>query len=101
MLGIDWLELYSPMEVHWQAKWLSIPYKGDTVVLQGLTSVSDTELVVQLLAVEAPDSNHNAVQLPEDISALLAEFPSVFKSPTLCHPSVRATTLYRLSVVPL
>ncbi|CAD6254940.1 unnamed protein product [Miscanthus lutarioriparius] len=79
ILGIDSLELYSPMEVHWQAKWLSIPYKGDTVVLQGLTSVSDTELVVQLLAVEAPNSNHDAVQLPDDIAALLAEFPSVFQ----------------------
>lgn len=52
ILGMDWLELYSPMEVHWQAKWLSIPYKGDTIVLQGLTAVSDTEFVVQLLAVD-------------------------------------------------
>lgn len=25
ILGMDWLELYSPMEVHWKEKWLSIP----------------------------------------------------------------------------
>ena len=56
------------------------------MVLQGLTSVSDTELVVQLLAVEAPDSNHDAVQLPDDIAALLAEFPSVFQVPNSLPP---------------
>jgi hypothetical protein len=42
--------------------------------------------VVQLLAVGAPDSNHDAVQLPDDIAALLAEFPSVFQVPNSLPP---------------
>lgn len=46
ILGIDWLEKYSPMEVHWQAKWLSIPYNGATIQLQGLTPAAETDLVV-------------------------------------------------------
>jgi hypothetical protein len=25
ILGMDWLERFSPMQVHWQQKWLSIP----------------------------------------------------------------------------
>lgn len=28
ILGMVWLELYSPMEVHWQDKWLSFSYLG-------------------------------------------------------------------------
>jgi hypothetical protein len=29
ILGYDWLEQFSPMKIHWGAKWISIPY-GDT-----------------------------------------------------------------------
>lgn len=45
ILGMDWLELYSPMQVHWKAKWLSLPYNGDTILLQGISSFSEPELV--------------------------------------------------------
>jgi len=30
ILGMDWLESYSPMQVHWALKWLAIPYGGQT-----------------------------------------------------------------------
>lgn len=26
IVGMDWLEAFSPMKVHWQEKWMSIPY---------------------------------------------------------------------------
>lgn len=35
ILGMDWLDVHSPMKIHWQQKWLSIPYQGSTVVLCG------------------------------------------------------------------
>jgi hypothetical protein len=35
VLGMDWLEQFSPMKINWTEKWLLIPYKGHTVVLQG------------------------------------------------------------------
>lgn len=35
ILGMDWLEQFSPMTVDWKHKWLSLPYSGQTVVLHG------------------------------------------------------------------
>lgn len=36
ILGIDWLEQHSPMEVHWKLKWLSLDYLGSKIQLFGL-----------------------------------------------------------------
>jgi hypothetical protein len=36
VVGIDWLEKYSPMKVHWAHKWLTNPYQGMYITLQGL-----------------------------------------------------------------
>lgn len=36
ILGIDWLEQYSPMEVHWKNKMLSFEYKGNPIQLIGV-----------------------------------------------------------------
>jgi len=33
ILGMDWLESFSPMKVHWKLKWLSIPYQNSTILL--------------------------------------------------------------------
>jgi len=38
ILGLDWLESHSSMQVHWAHKWLKIPYEGTTVQLHGLLS---------------------------------------------------------------
>jgi len=86
ILGIDWLELYSPMEVHWRLKWLSIPYQGHNVVLQGLTALSDDAVIMQVLAVDSQDGDPEPIDLPDDIAALLAEFPTVFTVPSTLPP---------------
>jgi hypothetical protein len=57
ILGMDGLELRSPMEVHWQSKWLSLPHNGETMVLQGVTAPSDSDVVIQLLAVSLQDND--------------------------------------------
>lgn len=79
---MDWLELYSPM----QAKWLSIPYKGETVLLQGLTPAVDTDIVIQLLTVDATENEPSMSHLPADIQALLAEFPTILTIPNSLPP---------------
>ena len=48
ILGMDWLEAYSPMQVHWALKWLAIPYKGQTQVLQGILPDEPDHLLLQL-----------------------------------------------------
>jgi hypothetical protein len=40
ILGMDWLEQFNPMQVHWKSKWLQFMYKGDYITLQGLSPVS-------------------------------------------------------------
>jgi len=46
IIGMDWLEQYSPMQVHWQYKWVEIPYQGIKVRLHGLMHQDDTTLVL-------------------------------------------------------
>jgi hypothetical protein len=36
IIDMDWLERFSPMQIHWAEKWLTIPYKGSFVTLHGL-----------------------------------------------------------------
>jgi len=35
VIGMDWLEAFSPMQVDWKHKWLAVPYEGLVRVLQG------------------------------------------------------------------
>jgi hypothetical protein len=48
ILGMDWLQAYSPMKVHWGDKWMAIPYQGSTAVLQGMDPRLPVELLVQV-----------------------------------------------------
>lgn len=94
ILGMDWLELYSPMEVHWKSKWLSFTVDGDTVILQGLTAPNDDDIVIQLLAVDVTNNLELVAELPPEISAILQQFPQVFTVPNslppqrACDPSI-------------
>jgi len=38
IVGMDWLSSFSPMHIHWEQKWLALPYNGQFTVLQGMTS---------------------------------------------------------------
>jgi hypothetical protein len=35
ILGMDWLSSHSPMQVHWQEKWLCFYHEQQLVILQG------------------------------------------------------------------
>jgi hypothetical protein len=39
IIGMDWLESFSPMRVHWKQKWLEIPYEGRSLTLQGVVPI--------------------------------------------------------------
>jgi hypothetical protein len=86
ILGMDWLELFSPMEVHWKAKWLSLPYNGRTVFLQGLTASSDEDMIFQIMAMEDTCTAEADATFPPEISALLKEFEAVFTVPSSLPP---------------
>jgi hypothetical protein len=44
VLGMDWLSYYNPMLVHWEDKWLIIPYHGSSIKLCGMV-VNDLQCI--------------------------------------------------------
>ena len=46
ILGMDWLESFSPMKVHWKFKWMTIPYSSSSVTLQGILPLVPADTVV-------------------------------------------------------
>jgi hypothetical protein len=78
ILGMDWLEAYSPMQVHWKHKWLAIPYNGATTILQGITPVISEELIVHICHIEQLSASVDLAVSPE-VSVILDEFAVVFE----------------------
>jgi len=88
ILCMDWLEAYSPMQVHWALKWLAIPYDGKTQVLQGLLPDEPEQLLLQIKdTASALSSDHDVITVPAPISQLIEEFSDLFKPPTSLPPS--------------
>lgn len=86
ILGMDWLELHSPMKVHWKHKWMMVPYQGDTAFLQGILPGLLEELVVHVCSVIAQSQTLDRT-LPEEISQLLDEFATIFQPLESLPPS--------------
>ena len=52
ILGLDWLEDNSPMEVHWGQKWIQFTHKGNSVQLVGILSDLPSGAVLHMSASE-------------------------------------------------
>lgn len=88
ILGMDWLESFSPMKVHWKAKWMMIPYMDSSVVIQGLLPSDPEELVVQVCAMSTSDNSVvSPPSLLPEIAALISEFSSLFEPVSGLPPS--------------
>ncbi|WVZ90409.1 hypothetical protein U9M48_036715 [Paspalum notatum var. saurae] len=94
IIGMDWLEQFSPMKVHWGLKWLKIPVNGRIVQLQEILPDSQEVpigTVLQLYSIQGDDSMSKAHSLfasvPDPIQSLLSEFADVFETPTALPPS--------------
>ncbi|RLM69686.1 uncharacterized protein C2845_PM17G07550 [Panicum miliaceum] len=103
ILGIDWLEEFSPMEVHWKDKWMSFVHTGAKITLQGIvpdltdcTSIAAGQLeqllrkdelwcILQLYAVHSND-NEGTSAWPEDINQLISQFSDLFAEPKELPP---------------
>jgi hypothetical protein len=71
ILGIEWLERFSPMKIHWAHKWLTIPYENKLVTLQGLLLGSPNGEMVELLQLSPELTQGTVDHLPTEISSLL------------------------------
>jgi hypothetical protein len=63
VIDMDWLATYSPMQIHWQEKWITIPYHGQIAVLQGLHSSSPQHVLLHIAPVEQLDESHPELAL--------------------------------------
>ncbi|CAD6273351.1 unnamed protein product [Miscanthus lutarioriparius] len=64
IVGMDWLEAFSPMRVDWQHKWMGIPYGQHHVVLQGLLPDLDQHSIMQLCHITASAPSPAPPELP-------------------------------------
>ena len=87
IVGMDWLETFSPMKVHWKQKWMSIPYQGTSVILQGLVPELPEHSVVEVCAVLFTYSAILDLNVPPELAALLHQYEDVFQPPSGLPPS--------------
>jgi hypothetical protein len=88
IVGMDWLQAFSPMQVHWEQKWIAIPYQDDWSVLQGLDFVQPSSVCLQLFAVEdTAQSVQPPAPMHPEIQHLVDSFATLFEPPTTLPPS--------------
>lgn len=88
IIGMDWLEAYSPMNVHWKNKWMEISYEGHSVLLQGLMPELPDKVLLQLCVLTPSESQDSSVNLlPIEVQSLLQQFGHVFEEPDGLPPS--------------
>lgn len=104
ILGMEWLESFSPIQIEWKQKWLSFDYQGKNVKLQGIqdapSAIQEVTVhqlsamerthqlygMVEVYAVES-DIQHSDSSLPPEISALVDQFQDIFAEPTRTPPA--------------
>ena len=88
IVGMDWLQAFIPMQIHWEHKWLAIPYNGSWIVLQGLDAVSPDSVYLQLFSAEDLESASVSPEpLPPQIQHLVDSFATLFEPSTTLPPS--------------
>jgi hypothetical protein len=96
ILGMDWLELHSPMKIHWKQKWLAVPYKNATVVLYGNHPEAPKGTVIHLCEVQVSISDSAPVYMaiPLEIQTLIQDLLYCLKFQKICPPLGPVTILY-------
>jgi hypothetical protein len=81
------------MKVHWFAKWLSIPYGSELVLLQGILSEVSHGAIVQVCQLSEEDLNlvrneHSSVSpiVPPEVQMLLDSYAGVFATRVTYRP---------------
>lgn len=85
IIGMDWLEAFSPMKIHWKQKWISLPYGRDSIVLHGAVPVLPECSVAQLVQVQLAESSSTS-DIHPDVQPLLDQYAQLFGEPTDLPP---------------
>lgn len=92
VVGMDWLQAYSPMEVDWYNKWMAIPYHGHTICIQGVQSSFPTGAMIEL-RLSMGDMKTDQIQTTTEktidprIQVVLSKFADLFSEPVGLPPS--------------
>jgi len=84
ILGMDWLERFSPMQIHWVEKWLLLSYNNSFIRLQGELPI-DYEITSVELCVISDESVQS--EISPSIQSLLDKYATVFEPPKGLPPS--------------
>lgn len=98
ILGMDWLQAFSPMKVDWHDKWLHIPYGTGHIRLQGLLPNTSQPAVLQLNHIASSSSASDSSELLPAIRDLVDEYQDLFQEPTDLPP--RRQCDHRIPLVP-
>lgn len=71
ILGMDWLESFSPMQVHWKHKWMVIPYQGVTAVFQGISPINLNEVIVHVCSIVPSTPDHEGTTVTPEVEVIL------------------------------
>lgn len=97
IVGMDWLSSFSPMHIHWEQKWLALPYNGQFVILEGMNSQRPASLYLQVCQLSDDDTVGDApAQLPPEIDALVNTFKHLLSLQRHCLLLGLVITLYPL-----
>jgi len=102
ILGMDWLEQPSPMQVQWAEKWFSFSHQGRNIKFSGIQEfdgkcqVIDGDQLVALhkqdeiwciVHIYAMEENITNEHIPPELQAVLSQYSDVFAKPTSVPPS--------------
>jgi hypothetical protein len=82
VIRIDWLETYSPRNVHWAHKWLTILYHYSQLTLQGIVPGVLDYNMVELMQLQTKVQFGTTEEIPVVVQQLLNNFQSVFSTPS-------------------
>ena len=97
ILGMDWLESFSPMDIHWSQKWLAFHHHDKPIKIQGilpqiytLETISEVErthlevtadiwcmVEVSMLSQQQTQSS----EIPEQLQDIIQQFAHLFEKP--------------------
>jgi hypothetical protein len=71
IIGMDWLERFSPMKIHWAQKWLSIPYGKGHITLQGILLGYIDCCLIEIMQMSAESQDQFVSAIPLSIQYIL------------------------------
>jgi hypothetical protein len=92
ILGMDWLQQFSPMLIDWKNKWLSIPFQDQLIVLRDCQSLVPAGSLLEIRSVSSTSTPQHLFSattsaVPEPVRSLLQQFDALFQPPTTLPPS--------------